>query len=76
MNMPNVYGIQVEVDSSTIDKIFYDNQSVLFIDFLSGGRYKYDEVTPEEFFALITAESIGKQFHRTIRDVKDTTKVR
>lgn len=62
------------VESSQITSIGYDAATKkLEIEFrsfkpgFSGSVYEYDNVPPETHAALISAESIGKQFGATIK---------
>lgn len=54
--------------SSNIAGVKYDEPSkVLSVTFHSGGTYSYENVTPAEFHAFHTAESLGKHFHKNIK---------
>lgn len=56
------------VASSLIQSIGYDSASeTLQITFKSGGTYRYDNVSAQEWEAFRDAESIGKHFYRSIK---------
>ncbi len=57
------------VESSDIDSIGYDEKnSVLEIEFLSGGIYQYANVSVDIYSNIINASSHGKYFHEYIKD--------
>jgi hypothetical protein len=60
---------EVDVSSSAIDTITYDNYTkVLTVRFAeSGSEYSYALVSDEEANAFINAASIGKFFNREIK---------
>ena len=61
----------IPVTSSQIESIGYsDTTSKMRISFLKGGVYEYDNVSQEEFDALVAAPSVGSLFQRTIKGVK------
>ena len=54
--------------SSNIESINYnESEQLLFVEFHSGGVYKYSGVPREVFDAMSNAESVGKAFHNIIR---------
>lgn len=54
--------------SSTIAAIGYDQElQELTIQFHSGGTYSFAGVPEHEHQALISAPSVGRQFHQRIR---------
>lgn len=54
--------------SSNIESINYnESEQLLFVEFHSGGVYKYSGVPREVFDAMSNAESVGKAFHSLIR---------
>ena len=58
----------IHVDSSSIAAVGYNPLArILLVQFHNGGRYRYDEVPPEVFEHLLSAESIGQFFLRVIR---------
>lgn len=57
-----------DVKSSNIAKVGYDEKNqILVVKFLNGALYSYQNVPKEIHQALITAESIGGYFTKTIR---------
>lgn len=59
-----------KVTSSNIDAIGYDPmQRVLKVVFKSGSIYDYYEVGQEVYDDLMSAESIGRTFNQTVRNV-------
>ena len=55
------------VSSSNIAKVGYENMT-LYIQFHSGGLYKYSGVPPEVYQQLMSASSHGKYFAYFIKD--------
>lgn len=56
------------VTSSVIAEIRYDDEKeFLEVVFHTGRRYGYLDVPPEEYDALIHADSIGRYFNQEIR---------
>lgn len=57
------------VDSNAIEAIGYDAESrTLEVRFVSGGDYRYFEVSPETASAFAAADSKGRFFHDHILD--------
>ena len=54
------------VGSSNIERIGY-KYGKLFVEFKSGVSYVYDNVDKEMYDALVSAESVGKLFNKTVR---------
>jgi hypothetical protein len=50
------------VVSSNIDSIGHEN-GVMRVKFKNGGTYEYQGVTPEQFVAMKSAESVGKHLN-------------
>ena len=51
---------RIPVDSSMVSAVGYDTESQdLYVEFNSGKIYCYQEVEPEVFQELLTAESVG-----------------
>lgn len=62
--------------SSTIDSVGYDPaHQRLKVRFKSGGTYQFEGVSPEDHAKLITAESVGKHFHKHIKGSFKSTKL-
>lgn len=56
------------VVSSTIRSVGYDEGTrTLEVEFNNGSTYQYDDVPAKEYRALLSAESVGKQFHKSIK---------
>lgn len=63
------------VESSTISGVHYDEaERRLHIRFKNGGEYSYADVDPGVHDDLMSAESIGKHFHKHIRGKFETRK--
>lgn len=57
-----------EVASSTIARIGYDpERQLLYVKFMSGGWYAYQDFPAERHQEFIESESKGKHFHAKIR---------
>jgi KTSC domain-containing protein len=55
------------VQSEMLDLVGYEPRAqILEVVFNSGDRYRYLGVPPDEYEALITAESIGQYMHKHI----------
>tara|TARA_Y100000034_G_C6852753_1_gene387052 strand:+ start:987 stop:1220 length:234 start_codon:yes stop_codon:yes gene_type:complete len=60
--------LMLPVDSSMIEAIGYDAEtSTLLVDFVKGGTYSYADVPESVYADLISAESVGKAFHATVK---------
>lgn len=56
------------VDSSNISSIAYiDGERSLIVMFKTGKYYKYFNVNRSVYESMLTAESVGKFFHKHIR---------
>lgn len=57
------------VKSSQIKSVGYNaNSNTLEIEFANGGTvYQYANFSPDDFKALMAAESIGSHFHKVIK---------
>lgn len=63
------------VNSSMIAAIGYDVDSqTLSVEFSKGGTYEYADVPPEEYDALMNAESVGKYFLSHIKPNYEASK--
>lgn len=59
----------VEVSSSNIDAVGYDEENdMLGVRFRGGSVYEYDDVPREEFENLRDAGSVGSYFRENIRE--------
>ncbi len=54
------------VSSSNIDTINY-SLNTIYIRFKNGSSYKYNKVPYHVYSKLVSAESVGQEFHRSIR---------
>jgi hypothetical protein len=61
--------MRTEIKSSLLKSYVYDkDKKILEVEFLKNGRvYRYSNVTPEEFDALLAAESFGSHFLKNIK---------
>jgi hypothetical protein len=58
----------IAIDSSVLASVAYDTRtSVLCLEFRSGAIYRYFDVPPILFQALLAADSKGTFFHRFLR---------
>lgn len=55
------------VGSSSIRRAGWDEPDVLYVEFASGGTYRYQGVQRETFDAFVAARSPGQFFHGSIR---------
>jgi hypothetical protein len=63
-------------ESSNIARLIYDDQNgVLQIEFHSGAKYEYLDISYDIWNMLISAPSVGKFFNSTIRGVYQERKV-
>ncbi len=54
--------------SENINKLFYNEQlNQLIVEYKSGGQYRYNEVSINEWNELISAESKGKFINESIK---------
>lgn len=61
--------------SSTISAVGYEPATrLLKIKFKSGGEYHFADVPAEQHHKMITAESVGKYFHKHIKGSFKSTK--
>lgn len=57
------------VDSSSISAIGYDRDlSVLEVEFVHGGVYRYRQVPPSVHRDFLSAQSKGAYFNKSVRD--------
>jgi len=65
------------VASSSLRSVGYDDEeSVLELEFRSGGVYRYAEVPRETYEGLLSARSHGSYFHEQIRGQYDYHRIR
>ena len=55
-----------EVKSSTVRAIAYES-NVLYVEFRSGGVYKFDNISNMQYLNFLNAKSKGKHFAETIK---------
>ena len=66
----------IEVKSSVFMAVGYEQISeTLRVVFISGSEYRYTGVPIQVYRNLCNAESMGKEFNRTIRNKYDSTVV-
>lgn len=56
----------IAVQSSNVKALGWE-KDVLEVEFVKGGKYRYNGVPEEIYTLLLNAESVGKAFHRYIR---------
>jgi hypothetical protein len=67
---------QVESNSSTIKKCYYDFTSgTLKVEFAGGSLYEYANVSSDDYDNLCKAESQGKFFSEKIKNKYEFTKL-
>lgn len=70
--MPNIDPSLIKLNpvshSSNIKAIGYDEDSqILVVQFLDGGKYKYEAVPPQIYKDFLRSQSMGKYFHASIK---------
>ncbi|MBQ8772054.1 MAG: KTSC domain-containing protein [Clostridia bacterium] len=66
----------LSIDSSNIEYVGYDERlQFLHIQFVNGTTYEYYDVPKRIYIDLITASSVGKYFHKYIKDVYRCSKI-
>lgn len=76
INMINPLLERQAVSSSNIQAIGYNKEfKILEVEFKGGSVYQYYEVPEQIFNAFLSAESIGKFFHSSIRGIYEYVKV-
>ena len=66
MNPPEL--LRTPVESPLLTAVTYSIDQTLQLEFRRGAVYRYFAVPPTVFHALISAESKGAYFNRTIRN--------
>ena len=64
-----------KVKSSNIAQVGFD-EGVTYVQFTNGNIYKYPETKLEDFEGLVKAESVGKQFGKTYRNLQKYEKLK
>lgn len=54
------------VSSSNIDAVGY-SLGAMYVRFKNGSSYKYSKVPYHVYSKLVSAESVGQEFHRSVR---------
>lgn len=68
--------IVAKPNSTCIVEATYDTKRHdMTIEFARGGRYKYADVPESVYHAIVTAPSVGRAFHATIRGHYATTRI-
>jgi len=60
--------LSTPLESSLLTSVAYSTNQTLQLEFRSGAVYRYFAVPPTVFQGLISAESKGAYFNRTIRN--------
>ncbi|MCW3150472.1 KTSC domain-containing protein [Stutzerimonas stutzeri] len=59
---------RIALQSSSLRSLGYDaEQQVLEVEFVSGARYRYEQVPPEAVQALLQADSLGRHFNQVFK---------
>lgn len=66
---------QQRVTSENIDMVGHDGGSTLFIRFVKGTCYLYEDCPHSVYESLTKAESVGKFFHQFVRGKYPTHKL-
>ena len=64
----------IKVKSSNIDKVAYDEGS-LYVEYVSGGLYRYLDVPKEKYDALLESDSKGRFMNGIIKENQKYEKV-
>ena len=58
-----------QVESSNLESVYWDSETeVLYIKFLNGSLYKYEDVPEDVYNELMEADSHGQYFYWEIRE--------
>lgn len=69
--------VEIKADSSNLHRIAYNpKKKILYIEFRSGDRWAYYDVSKSEADGIATAKSQGSYFHFMIKTQKDQKKVK
>jgi hypothetical protein len=65
--MPNNIDM-IPVESSNISKLGYDNvNKIMHVEFKSGTRYRYFDVTYQIYTRVLNADSVGSTFNLLVK---------
>ena len=64
-----------KVESSNVDAIGYENNT-LYVDFKSGGQYKYYNVEEKVFHELLNAKSHGRYLNAYVKGHYEYAKIK
>ena len=68
---------RTEVVSSNVKSVGYDDEeSVLEVEFMSGGVYQYSDVPRDVFEGFFMASSVGRYLHQNVKGVYEFERVR
>lgn len=62
------------VESSNVQSIGHDGTD-LYVLFLNGSYYKYEDVPASKFNSLLAAESVGSYLNKSIKPVYTVTRI-
>lgn len=63
----------IPVDSAIIQEVLYNQgDETLLIRFKKGSLYKYSKVSQRMYDEMVSAESVGKYFHKNIKSLPTT----
>lgn len=64
------------VESSVVRSVGYDRKlRVLEVEVAGGAIYQYLDVPAREYFALVSADSVGRYYNREIKETYEFRKV-
>ena len=64
------------VESSNIEAVGYDDATrSLTVKFKNGTTFRYDDVEPEHYENMISADSVGSYFHKNVRNDHEATRI-
>ena len=62
--------LEQDVQSTAILHVGYDTDShILSITFANGAVYDYPDMTEDQYHRLVTAESVGKYYNKSIAPI-------
>ena len=63
----------ISVESSSLTRLRYSVDTMeLLVEFKGGVQYLYQNIPDDLFLGLMTADSIGGEFHRSIKSLPQT----
>jgi hypothetical protein len=64
------------VDSSAVRSVGYDKgRRILEVEVAGGAVYQYLDVPAREYFALVSADSVGRYYNQQVKDTYEFRKL-